>query len=143
MKKKVVSLWYTISRDQTRGIIAVDFPIGFTDVNEYSRRFSDRKNKIVVQFAVITKGFTILGSQNNQPLPEKDLRFYAELLIKLVSGSDGVIIEWSNHDFLAARHTGKRRDRPWFNSTRTTPVLPVTTYAATLERELKGIQATI
>lgn len=75
MKKKVVSLWYTISRDQTRGIIAVDFPIGFTDVNEYSRRFSDRKNKIVVQFAVITKGFTILGSQNNQPLPKRTCGF--------------------------------------------------------------------
>ena len=145
MKKQVVVLcWYTVSSDYARGILAVDHSIGLISLNAYSERFSDPETGITVQFAEINKGFSVSGSQNNRPLSEENLQYYAALIIVDLINEFKVAIEWSSHDFLADRQPKQNRRCPQFGSGGKTSVLPVfMTHATTLagDRDLSTAAA--
>lgn len=139
----IVNYWYTVSADGTRGSLAVDHPVGYTDLNTYSERFSDPKNGIVVRYAAINQGFSVSGSQNGRQLSEDTLRSYAELCINLINGAaPEMVIEWRSHNFLAARRTRKRRGNPRFGLGQTPKNIAFEPYMSTLAQERSGISAT-
>jgi hypothetical protein len=139
----IVSYWYTISADGTRGSLAVDHPIGLISLNEYSERFSDPNNGITVQYAAINRGFSVSGSQNGRPLSEDALRYYAQLCINLINGAaPEMVIKWRSHNFLAARRTGERRGNPRFGPSQTQKSVPLVSYMSTLARELATVSTT-
>lgn len=141
MKKKLaIQCWYQASK--SHGSLAVDHPVGYTDLNTYSERFSDPKNGIVVRYAAITRGFSISGSRNGRPLSEDALWSYAGLCIDLIRGADEVVIEWQDHDFLTARRTGERRGCPLFGLGQTPKNIAFESYMNTLAQERNRIPAT-
>lgn len=144
MKKKLairIQCWYQAS--DSHGSLAVDHPVGYTDLNTYSERFSDPKNGIVVRYAAINQGFSVSGSQNSRPLSEDALRFYVQLCINLINGATPeMVIEWRSHNFLAARRTGERRGNPRFGPSQTQEGIPFVSHMSTLARELATVSNT-
>ena len=144
MKKKLairIQCWYQAS--DSHGSLAVDHPVGYTDLNTYSKRFSDPKNGIVVRYAAINQGFSVSGSQNGRLLSEDALRYYARLCINLINGAaPEMVIEWRSHNFLAARRTGERRGNPRFGPSQTQEGIPFVSHMSTLARELATVSNT-
>ena len=136
MKKKfpvvVVGCHYTDS--SSHGKLAVDYPVGLTDLNVHSVGFSKPAEGLLVRFFAITKGFSISGSQNGHPLSEETLLGFAHRLINLINGAE-VDISWDSHDFLKARkHNTSFRRQP---QTTTGPSAPTMfrTHASVLNLE--------